>query len=397
MRPDIYFEDDYDFIYENSNLINKNYLIFAKIGLNRDNISNNLINDHICIGNSKSINNYCNIYTKLFDYYKDGYKIISENIIYKYLNDYNYNYVIDTDIKYKLVLSISNSIGINGDSGSGKSTISNIIKNIFDENETLILECDRYHKWERNDEEWKSITHLNPNANYLLKMKSDFLNLISGNDIYQVDYDHNIGKFTPKNKIETKNNIILCGLHSLYDKELNKNINLKIYLDTQKELKVYWKIKRDVEYRNYNIDSIMNKIKERENDFSIYIDPQKYNADIIIKYYVKDEIKYDNLNEKIKIYLKILYKKNCCTDLIHYLNNKINFSYGEDIIHDKLYYYLKFEHQLKDIGTNELSVEDRILNNFIKEKCLLIKKIDKGLNLILQIFFLLYLKELINK
>ena len=46
--------------------------------------------------------------------------------------------------------------------------------------DTLIFECDRYHKWERNDENWNNITHLDPQANYLFKMKNDILELFNG-------------------------------------------------------------------------------------------------------------------------------------------------------------------------------------------------------------------------
>ena len=45
-------------------------------------------------------------------------------------------------------------------------------------------------------------------------MSNDVFNLKLGNDIYQVDYDHITGKFTKPEKIENKNTVILCGLHS---------------------------------------------------------------------------------------------------------------------------------------------------------------------------------------
>ena len=72
------------------------------------------------------------------------------------------------DINYYVVLSLCNTIAITGDSGTGKTTISNILKELF--SDSFVLECDRYHKWERNDENWKKYTHLNPDANYITKM-----------------------------------------------------------------------------------------------------------------------------------------------------------------------------------------------------------------------------------
>ena len=48
-------------------------------------------------------------------------------------------------------------------------------------------------------------------------MNMDVYNLKIGHEIYAVDYDHSTGKFTQEEKIEAKNNIILCGLHTLYN------------------------------------------------------------------------------------------------------------------------------------------------------------------------------------
>ena len=40
--------------------------------------------------------------------------------------------------------------------------------------DSIDLECDRYHKWERYNDNWNNYTHLNPNANFLCKMQKDF-------------------------------------------------------------------------------------------------------------------------------------------------------------------------------------------------------------------------------
>lgn len=67
------------------------------------------------------------------------------------------------------------AIGIAGDSATGKSTFANLIKdNIFKDN-SIIIEGDNYHKWERNDKHWKQYTHLNPKANFLNVQVKDLI------------------------------------------------------------------------------------------------------------------------------------------------------------------------------------------------------------------------------
>uniref|UniRef100_A0AB39JFY7 phosphoribulokinase n=1 Tax=Florenciella sp. virus SA2 TaxID=3240092 RepID=A0AB39JFY7_9VIRU len=120
-------------------------------------------------------------------------------------------------------------------------------------------------------------------------MSEDVFKYKIGEDVYQVDYDHSNGKFTQKQHIENKSNMIICGLHTLYKKNMNNLINLKIYLDTDRELIKKWKIQRDVNERGYSLEKVLKQIKSREKDYNDYILKQKNNADIIINFYEENE------------------------------------------------------------------------------------------------------------
>jgi uridine kinase len=172
-----------------------------------------------------------------------------------------------------------NIIGICGDSGSGKTTLAQILKSRF--NDSFILECDRYHKWERNDPHWKNITHLNPEANNLDKMFYDILTLKYGKSINQSDYDHSTGKFTEKQLIVPPQTLIVCGLHSAYYPNLYNTI---VYVDTDYEIKKKWKIKRDVEERGYKLDEVVASIEKRREDYIKYVLPQREATDYVIKF-----------------------------------------------------------------------------------------------------------------
>ncbi len=226
----------------------------------------------------------------------------------------------------------------------------------------LELECDRYHKWERGDKNWENITHLNPEANYLCKLRKDVFDLKIGKDIYQVDYDHETGKFTEKNLIKPKDNIILCGLHTLYDNNINKHINLKIYVDTQEKLKYYWKIKRDVFIRNHSIEKVINTIEKRKDDYINYIQPQKNNANIIINYYIDNDIDIQNIDSDINLDLKlniyVKYDLNNFINILHTLD--YNFKYIQD------YNYLELYLDNENINTEKLY--KRITNDYNKRE-----------------------------
>ena len=185
-------------------------------------------------------------------------------------------------IPYKLILSRAKVIAIAGDSGSGKSTLSALIRPLFLFDKVLEYETDRYHKWERGDVHWDTTTHLHPDANHLEKLEDDTFNLKLGNTVLAVDYDHTTGKFTPPSVVEPQQNILRCGLHTLYTQQLRDLSDLKIYLDTSDDLKIAWKVRRDTSARNQSADQVRAKIATRKADYAAHVEPQREHADIII-------------------------------------------------------------------------------------------------------------------
>jgi len=303
----------------------------------------NLIEDGVIYGNDEFF--YSNKYTadilaKLI--YKFD-ELNNESITKK--TDFFYNYLKlrniiqkNIDIEYKLVLTLCNIIAIAGDSGTGKTTLVKKINKLF-KDYTLKLEGDRYHRWERGDKNWEHYTHLNPEANYICKFKEDVFKLKVGSNIYQVDYDHSNGKFTEIQEVKSSKNILICGLHTLFDNNTNKLYNLKIFLDTDDKLKYYWKISRDTNERGYKIKDVLEKILRRKKDNKRFIEPQKYNSNLVIRFFTDNEFDYTNLINKPNIYLSLTYDKDV-KDFSRKLDRyNIDYSYTQTDDITKLTFY----------------------------------------------------------
>jgi uridine kinase len=285
--------------------------------LNSYSINNERVNDNIII--TKDYDLLLRL-IQLHDFNANNKNYLDINL-YEYLKKNSICYEI-IDLQYKLILSECNIIAISGDSGSGKTTLSNILKLLF-EKDACLLETDRYHKWERGDENYKKYTHLDPYANHLEKMNEDIFQLKIGQDIYQVDYDHSSGKFTQKQKIETKKNVVLCGLHTLYRENTNELLNLKIYLDTDRDLMKKWKIQRDVVQRGYTLEKVLNQIEAREKDYNEFILKQKENADIVIQFYeFENELLCNFIIQNNLLKIKSIEKIISCGYKITYDNDK---------------------------------------------------------------------------
>ena len=226
------------------------------------------------------------------------------------------------------------AIGISGDSSSGKTTLSRLIKNNIFKNKVLLLEGDDDHKWERGNEHWKEYTHLNPKANFLYKQALDIKKLKKWESVTRVEYDHTTGKFTKERVIYPKKYILINGLHTLYLPQMRDNLDFKIYMDASRELKTFWKLQRDSKERKQKSSDILKNIEDRENDYKKYIIPQSNYADMIIYYYDENIKSEDYYNSKYEpnISLKITFSSDInIDDLIEIFD-----SFGIDVYYDFL-------------------------------------------------------------
>lgn len=205
------------------------------------------------------------------------------------------------------------TIGISGDSGSGKSSLTKVLKTIVGNRNVLSIEGDGDHKWERGNAMWEYFTHLNPKSNYLYRQAKDIQVLRSGQSVSRKDYDHDTGTFTNATHISPKPYIILCGLHSLYLPQVRNILDLKIYMDIDETLRRYWKIQRDITKRGYSHTQILEQIKQRMPDAEHYIYPQKKYADLLITYY--DPTLTDCLEENHKEALSLKVSVDMSIDL----------------------------------------------------------------------------------
>jgi len=299
--------------------------------------------DIISYGDSHIMDRYFGIYEVIEELF-EKYGYVSETLLFNYLNDGNIPYKL-IDIDFSVTLSKCNIFAITGDSGSGKTTLGNKLKTYF--SNSFMLECDRYHKWERLDQKWLDFTHLNPEANYLTKMSEDIFNLKTGNSVLQVDYDHNTGKFTEPEIIESSDNIIVCGLHPLYND--NSLYNLSIYMDTNEDLKKKWKISRDVSKRGYTEEKVLKQIEYRKEDYYKFIYPQREISDIIINFHTNGDLGINDNNLSLRVFVKE--KFNVMGILSVFQDIKLDFEYTNT----KEYHILFFkEYQDVSIPINVL-------------------------------------------
>ncbi len=173
-------------------------------------------------------------------------------------------------------------IGISGDSGSGKDTLSDSLESLIGSHSAVKLSGDDYHRWDRHGPMWQVMTHVNPLANDLHSFSNDLFSLRDGKSISQRHYDHKSGKMTKPRVIKSNQFILVSGLHTFSLPIVRDACDLKIFLDIDEELRKFFKIRRDVLERGHSIEKVLSSIESRKNDSKRFIKPQSSHADILI-------------------------------------------------------------------------------------------------------------------
>lgn len=190
-------------------------------------------------------------------------------------------------------------IGIAGESGVGKSTMTGIVRLFFGAENTVSLSTDDLHRWERTSPNWDKFTHLDPEANNLELGDLQLKELAEGSSIYRSTYDHNTGTFKAPVKIEPSRIIINQGLHAFYTKQAQELTDLKIFINTDETLRTHWKIIRDTEKRGYKYSAVIDAISRRRPDAIKINERQIGVADVIVDMVPEKPIK--NIGDKNEI------------------------------------------------------------------------------------------------
>ena len=194
-------------------------------------------------------------------------------------------------------------IGVAGDSGCGKSTFLRRLIDLFGEEFMTVICLDDYHSLDRKGRKVAGVTALNPQANNFDLMAEQIKALKNGQAIDKPIYNHETGELDPPERIEPNKVIVIEGLHPLYDERVRELVDFGVYLDISDEVKIKWKIQRDMAERGHTYDDILASINARKPDFTAYIEPQRQYADVVIQVLPTELVKDDEEGKILRVRL----------------------------------------------------------------------------------------------
>ena len=195
-------------------------------------------------------------------------------------------------------------IGIAGGAGSGKSTISEKLKSINGENKVQIIDQNSFIKdfSSMSFDERKKLNLEHPDSfdfDYLIRILKD---LALGNtvsiptfDFVSLERTDNFQNFTPKDIIIVEGSLIL------YEKKLRDLFDIKVFIDTDSDIRLIRRIIRDTKEKSMPLEkSILEYISVVKPTNINFVEPTKRFADIIIPEGGENEVAINILNAKIK-------------------------------------------------------------------------------------------------
>ena len=197
-------------------------------------------------------------------------------------------------------------IGIAGGTGSGKTTLTQRIKDAF-QDEVVVLSHDYYYKANASltYEERTKLNYDHPNAfdtdlliEHVKKLKN---NEIISHPVYSF-VEHT--RLEEEVKTEPRKVVIVEGILIFENQELCDLMDIKVFVDTDADLRIIRRLLRDVKERGRDLDSIIDQyvgtVKPMHERF---VDPTKKRADVIIPEGGFNSVALSMLLEQIKNFI----------------------------------------------------------------------------------------------
>jgi uridine kinase len=199
-------------------------------------------------------------------------------------------------------------IGIAGGTGSGKTTVANVILNRVGKSRIAYLPHDAYYRDLRDlpYEQRAAINFDHPNSLESELMTAHILRLKKWEPIDIPIYDFSIHTRTGRTiHVEPRPVIIVEGILIFAEPELRKLFDVKIFVDTDPDIRFIRRLERDIAERGRTTEMVINQYMSTVRPMHLeFVEPSKRYADVIIPEGGLNEVAMDMIIARIEALLE---------------------------------------------------------------------------------------------
>jgi uridine kinase len=178
------------------------------------------------------------------------------------------------------------TVGITGGSGSGKTFFLKSLAERFTDKEICIISQDNYyHPREQQKKDERGVINFDlPEAIDHELFLRDILQLKKGEVLSKTEYTFNNPNASPKTlTFKPAPVLVIEGLFVQYFPAIDKELDLKIFIEAKDYVKLSRRIRRDNEERGYDLDDVLYRYHHHVMPvYESLIEPLKHQADLVI-------------------------------------------------------------------------------------------------------------------
>lgn len=195
-------------------------------------------------------------------------------------------------------------IGVAGGSGSGKTTVVRHLNNRIGAENLVLIEHDSYY---RDLKHMPFEERIKQNFDHPASLETELMirhvnALINGYSVEIPIYDFKNHIRTEETKtVFPKKVILLDGILIFAEKELRELMDIKIFVDTDDDVRLLRRLRRDIMERGRSLESVLNQYERFVRPMHLeFVEPAKRYADIIIPHGGENAVALDMVDALIK-------------------------------------------------------------------------------------------------
>jgi len=198
-------------------------------------------------------------------------------------------------------------VGIAGGTGSGKTSFAVKIRDRVGEDRCVLIAQDAYYKdgSRLSEEERAAINYDHPDAFDTSLLVQDLRDLKAGRPVPHLTYDHaTYARQVQNDPLLPRPVVILEGILVLVEEPLRRQLDIKLFIDTDADVRILRRLRRDLNYRGRSYDSVEKQYLESVRPMHLeFVEPSKRYADLIIPEGARNEVALEAVVARVRAML----------------------------------------------------------------------------------------------